>query len=203
VLTVNPGKVKGSGLTRGKLSLLIRCFHHLEYRNLESRITWAHRVPLTLNASHSGSTRVGRAVPPAERAKGSGLTPRVNPGLLSGPPLTRSPCPAGPAEGPIQEGAPSPSYFSLYKILQLPIVCGIYCNNGGSGGNVILRNSAGGDGVGWGTYTKGGCAKDSIDSCTKTQTQNNILYRRIPTDPPPWPCPLTLAHAQTILYTSN
>ena len=56
-------------------------------------------------------------------------------------------------------------------------MCGIYCNSGGSGGNVILRNSAGGDGVGWGTYTKGGCAKNSIDSCTKTQTQNNILYR--------------------------
>ena len=67
--------------------------------------------------------------------------------------------------------------FGLYKILQLPILCGIYFNNGGAGGNVILRNSAGGDGVGWGTYTKGGCVKNSIDSCTKTQTQNNILYR--------------------------
>jgi len=64
-----------------------------------------------------------------------------------------------------------------------------YCNcqyfvvyiaiTGGRGGNVILRNSAGGDGVGWGTYTKGGCAKNSIDSCTKTYTQNNILYRLI------------------------
>jgi len=41
--------------------------------------------------------------------------------------------------------------LSLYKILQLPILCGVYCNNGGSGGNVALRNSAGGDGVGWGT----------------------------------------------------
>jgi len=44
--------------------------------------------------------------------------------------------------------------LSLYKILQLPILCGMYCNNGGNGGsegNVILRNSAGGDGVGWGT----------------------------------------------------
>ena len=40
---------------------------------------------------------------------------------------------------------------SLYKILQLPILCGVYCNNGESGGNVILRGSAGGDGVGWGT----------------------------------------------------
>jgi len=40
--------------------------------------------------------------------------------------------------------------ISLYKILQLPILCGVYCNNGGSGGNVIFRNSADGDGVGWG-----------------------------------------------------
>jgi len=30
--------------------------------------------------------------------------------------------------------------------------CVVYiCNNEGSEGNVILRNSAGGDGVGWGT----------------------------------------------------
>jgi len=39
--------------------------------------------------------------------------------------------------------------WHLYTILQLPVLCGIYCNNGGSGGNVILRNSAGDDGVGW------------------------------------------------------
>ena len=41
----------------------------------------------------------------------------------------------------------------LYTILQLPIVCGVelYFNNGGSVGNIILRNSAGDDGVGWGT----------------------------------------------------
>jgi len=41
--------------------------------------------------------------------------------------------------------------LSLYTILQLPILRGIYCDNGGSGGNVILRNSASDDGVGWGT----------------------------------------------------
>jgi len=38
----------------------------------------------------------------------------------------------------------------LYTILALPILCGIYCNNGGSGRNIILRNSVGDDGVGWG-----------------------------------------------------
>jgi len=55
----------------------------------------------------------------------------------------------------------------------------IYCNNGGRGETLYcaIVISAGGDGVGRGTYTKGGCAKNSIDSCTKTQTQNNILYR--------------------------
>ena len=36
-------------------------------------------------------------------------------------------------------------------LTQLPILCGIYCNNGGSGANVILRNSAGDDGVMGGT----------------------------------------------------
>jgi len=43
-----------------------------------------------------------------------------------------------------------PLRFSLLKILQLPILCGVYCNNGESGCNVILRNSAGGGGLGWG-----------------------------------------------------
>jgi len=64
----------------------------------------------------------------------------------------------------------------LYTILPMPIVSGIYCNNGGSGGNILLRNSVGDDGVGWGAETAGGCAKNSIDSCRKAQKQNNILY---------------------------
>ena len=39
--------------------------------------------------------------------------------------------------------------LGLYMILSLPILCGIYINNGGSGGNIILRNSVGDDrGVG-------------------------------------------------------
>ena len=30
---------------------------------------------------------------------------------------------------------------------------------------------------GLGAYTQGGCAKNSIDSCTQAQKQNNVLYR--------------------------
>jgi len=30
---------------------------------------------------------------------------------------------------------------------------------------------------GLGALTKGGCAENSIDSCTQAQKQNNILYR--------------------------
>ena len=41
--------------------------------------------------------------------------------------------------------------YTQEVILQLPILCGIYCNSGGSGGNIILCNSAGDDGVGWDT----------------------------------------------------
>jgi len=44
---------------------------------------------------------------------------------------------------------PSHLPFGLYTILSLPIWCGLYINNGGSGGNIILRNSVGDDrGVG-------------------------------------------------------
>jgi len=38
--------------------------------------------------------------------------------------------------------------FGLYTILPWPILCGIYCNNGGSGGDIILRNRVGDDGGG-------------------------------------------------------
>ena len=33
--------------------------------------------------------------------------------------------------------------LGIYTILSLPILCGIYYNNGGSGGNIILRNRVG------------------------------------------------------------
>jgi len=45
--------------------------------------------------------------------------------------------------------ASTPS-FGLYTILPLPILCGVYCNNGGSGGNNILCNSVSDDGEGLG-----------------------------------------------------
>jgi len=42
-------------------------------------------------------------------------------------------------------------HLGLYTISSMPIVCGIYYNNGGSEGNIILRNRVGddrgGDGV--------------------------------------------------------
>jgi len=50
--------------------------------------------------------------------------------------------------------------LGLYPILQLPIVCDIYCNNGGSGGNITLCNSAGDDGVGVGYLNKGWVRKE-------------------------------------------
>jgi len=42
----------------------------------------------------------------------------------------------------------TPPSLSLYTILSLPILCAIYCDNGGSGENVTLRNSVGDDGGG-------------------------------------------------------
>jgi len=38
--------------------------------------------------------------------------------------------------------------FSLYMILSSSILCGKYYNNGGSEGNIILRNSLGDDQTG-------------------------------------------------------
>jgi len=43
--------------------------------------------------------------------------------------------------------------FTLYTILPLPILFGIYNNNGGSGGNIILRNGVGDN---WGGLRGGG-----------------------------------------------
>ena len=41
-------------------------------------------------------------------------------------------------------------FVGLYTILPLPVVSGIYCNNGGSGGNILLRDIVGDNGVVWG-----------------------------------------------------
>ena len=38
--------------------------------------------------------------------------------------------------------------FGLYPILPFPFLCAVYCNSGGSGGSIILRNSVGDDGGG-------------------------------------------------------
>jgi len=46
---------------------------------------------------------------------------------------------------------PNPTHPGLgfHTILPLPILDGVYFNNGGSGGNITLRNSVGDDGMGW------------------------------------------------------
>jgi len=41
----------------------------------------------------------------------------------------------------------------LYTYTTLPspiLLCGVYCNNAGSGENIMLRSSVNDDGVGWG-----------------------------------------------------
>ena len=58
----------------------------------------------------------------------------------------------------------------LYTILPLPILNGMYCNKGWSGGNTVLRNSVGDEGGWWGAQTKGVFANSSIDSCTKASS---------------------------------
>ena len=57
--------------------------------------------------------------------------------------------------------------IGLYMLLPPPILCGMYCNKGRSGGNTVLRNSAGAEGGGWGAQTKWVLANNSIDSCAK------------------------------------
>jgi len=42
---------------------------------------------------------------------------------------------------------PAVRIVGLYTILPLPIVCGVYYKNGGSGGNIVLRNRVGDDRV--------------------------------------------------------
>jgi len=58
----------------------------------------------------------------------------------------------------------------LYTILQLPMLYGMYCNTGWSGGNTVLRNSVGNEGWWWCDRTKGLFANDSIGSCTKASS---------------------------------
>jgi len=48
------------------------------------------------------------------------------------------------------------------------------CNNGGSGGNIILRKSVGDD-EGGGVPKQGECVKNSIDSCTHAQKKNSLV----------------------------
>ena len=55
--------------------------------------------------------------------------------------------------------------LGLYTILPLPILCGMYCNKGWSGGNTVLRNGVGDEGRGWGAQTKQVFANNNIDSC--------------------------------------
>jgi len=70
--------------------------------------------------------------------------------------------------------------LGLYTILPLLMLYGIYCNNGGPGETVycaIVWAMAGRGGRGGGGRTQNGLAKYSIDSCTKNQQENNILYK--------------------------
>jgi len=45
-------------------------------------------------------------------------------------------------------------------ILPLPKLCGMYCNNGGWGGDIILRNGVDDDGVGVRCLNKGWVRKE-------------------------------------------
>jgi len=56
------------------------------------------------------------------------------------------------------------SEFGLYTILPLPIVYGMYCNQGWPGGNTVLRNSVGDEGAKCGAQTMGVFANNIIDS---------------------------------------
>jgi len=58
------------------------------------------------------------------------------------------------------------THIGLYTMLALPILYGIYCNEGGSRGYNILRNSVGDEMAGWAAYTQGVWVMNSIDSCT-------------------------------------
>jgi len=69
----------------------------------------------------------------------------------------------------------SPSWLALYTMFPLPILCGIYCNDGVSGGNIVLRNSVCDEVGKWGAQTKVVFVKNIIDSCTYASKQNIIL----------------------------
>jgi len=55
-------------------------------------------------------------------------------------------------------------------LLPLPLVYGMYCNKGWSGGNTVLRTSVGDGGGVRGAQTKGVFAKHSIDSSAKASS---------------------------------
>ena len=66
------------------------------------------------------------------------------------------------------EPRPAPACdVGLYTILPLPILYGMYCNTGWSGGSTVLRDNVGDEGGEWGVQPKEVFASDSIDSCTK------------------------------------
>jgi len=59
------------------------------------------------------------------------------------------------------------SALGLYRILPSPILHGMYCNKGWSGGNTASHNSVSDEGGEWGAQTKGVFGSNSIDSCAK------------------------------------
>jgi len=64
--------------------------------------------------------------------------------------------------------------LGLYTILPLPILYGKYRNKGWLGGNTVLRNSVGSEGMEW-AQTRGVFANISVDSCTTASNKTNIL----------------------------
>jgi len=51
-------------------------------------------------------------------------------------------------------------HIGLFTILPLPILYGVYCNKGGSGGNNLLRNSVGDEVGGVGCLNRRGVCKE-------------------------------------------
>ena len=61
-------------------------------------------------------------------------------------PLDAAITPCNVDRAPVQEMRKG---VDLYTGLPLPILCGIHCNNAGSGRNIVLHDSVGGDGGGY------------------------------------------------------
>jgi len=68
--------------------------------------------------------------------------------------------------GSFSSSSSPPSRHGLYTILPLPILYGMCCNKGWSGGNTVLRNGVGDAERGWSAQTKQVFANNNIDSCT-------------------------------------